>query len=136
MTNWGIAVRGICKIDGKILLMQLRRKSGHDASKWELPGGRVKRNEFFDESLIREFKEETNLDIEVVDFIKVIENDYIACKTKEEIKSLQIIMKVEAKSENIKISNEHDSYGWFTLEEIKEMALNNKLSKTATDFFI
>ena len=85
MVNWGIAVRGICNNNGKILLMKVRSKSVHDACKWELPGGKVKRNEFFDESLIREFKEETDLDVEVIDFIKVVENDYVACKTKEEV---------------------------------------------------
>lgn len=136
MVNWGIAVRGIYEKDGKILLMKVRSKSVHDACKWELPGGKVKRNEFFDESLVREFKEETDLDIEVVDFIKVVENDYTACKTKEEVKSLQLIMKVDAEDDEITISSEHDQYSWFTLEEIKNMALNNQLSKAATDVFL
>lgn len=99
-------------------------------------GGKVKRNEFFDESLIREFKEETDLDVEVIDFIKVVENDYVACKTKEKVKSLQIIMEVKAETEKIRISNEHDQYDWFTIEEIKDMALNNQLSKAATDVFL
>lgn len=136
MVNWGIAVRGICENNGKILLMKVRSKSVHDACKWELPGGKVKRNEFFDESLIREFKEETDLDVEVIDFIKVVENDYVACKTKEKVKSLQIIMEVKAEMEKIRISNEHDQYDWFTIEEIKDMALNNQLSKAATDVFL
>lgn len=136
MVNWGVAVRGICENNGKILLMKVRSKFVHDACKWELPGGKVKRNEFFDESLIREFKEETDLDVEVIDFIKVVENDYVACKTKEEVKSLQIIMEVKAETEKIRISNEHDQYDWFTIEEIKDMALNNQLSKAATDAFL
>lgn len=36
MVNWGIAVRGICENNGKILLMKVRSKSVHDACKWEL----------------------------------------------------------------------------------------------------
>ena len=33
---WGLAVRGICEVDGEILLLKVRSKSSHDAGKWEI----------------------------------------------------------------------------------------------------
>ena len=62
---WGLTVRGICEYRGRILLLKLRSISAHDAGKWEIPGGKVKRCEFFDDALRREYMEETGLEIEI-----------------------------------------------------------------------
>ena len=56
---WGLTVRGICEYDGKILLLKLRSISAHDPGKWEIPGGKVKKNEFFDDALKREYNIKT-----------------------------------------------------------------------------
>ncbi|WP_297982572.1 NUDIX domain-containing protein [uncultured Methanobrevibacter sp.] len=130
-TMWGMAVRGICEYDGKYLLLKIRSASSHDAGKWEFPGGKVKRSEFFDEALKREYLEETGLEIDLVSLYNTLQHDYVACKTGEKVKSIQIIMKVTANSDEVTISNEHDMYGWFTKEEIKEMIKNNQLTPPA-----
>lgn len=135
MVEWGLTVRGICIEDDKILLLQIRSKSVHDAQKWEIPGGKVKSNEFFDQSLIREFKEETNLDVEVTDFYTSVKKTYVACKTNQEVHSIQLIMKVTAKEDEITISSEHDNYKWFTKEEIKDLAENRLLTEPAIETF-
>jgi len=75
---WGLTARGICEYDDKILLLKVRSRSGHDAGKWEIPGGKVKRKEFFDEALKREFAEETGLEINIDSLYNVIQNDYTA----------------------------------------------------------
>ena len=130
---WGLAARGICEYDGKILLLKIRSKSIHDAGKWEIPGGKVKRKEFFDEALKREFLEETGLEINIESLYNVIQNDYTACKTNESIKSIQLIMKVTSASDKVEISSEHDEYKWFTKEEVKELLKNDLLSRAATN---
>ena len=50
---WGLTVRGICEVNGKILLLKVRSKSSHDAGKWEIPGGRGKINTADYESNLR-----------------------------------------------------------------------------------
>ena len=130
---WGLAARGICEYDGRILLLKIRSKSGHDAGKWEIPGGKVKRKEFFDEALKREFLEETGLEVNIESLYNVIQNDYTACKTNESIKSIQLIMKVTSASDTVAISEEHDEYGWFTKEEVKEMLEKDLLSRATTN---
>ena len=132
---WGLTARGICEFDDRILLLKVRSKSGHDAEKWEIPGGKVKKGEFFDEALKREFLEETGLEINIDSLYNVIQNDYTACKTNEKVKSVQLIMKVSSSTDKVQISEEHDEYGWFTYEELRELIDNEKLSKAAINSF-
>ena len=132
---WGLTTRGICEYNDKFLLLKIRSRSGHDAGKWEIPGGKVKRKEFFDEALRREFAEETGLEINIDSLYNVIQNNYTACKTNESVKSIQLIMRVTSTSDDVTISEEHDDYGWFTKEEIKELIRNEMLSKAAMRTF-
>ncbi|MEE1133668.1 MAG: NUDIX hydrolase [Methanobrevibacter sp.] len=134
-TMWGLTVRGICEHDGKVLLLKVRSRSSHDANKWEIPGGKVKKCEYFDEALKREYLEETGLEIDIKSLHNVVRNDYTACKTSEEVKSIQLIMKVTCKSDEITISREHDDYGWFSWDEIDEMIENDLLTPAAANAF-
>ncbi|MBR2558541.1 MAG: NUDIX domain-containing protein [Methanobrevibacter sp.] len=128
---WGLAVKGICEHNGKILLLKIRSKSSHDAGLWEIPGGKVKKGEFFDAALKREYKEETGLDIEVESLYNVIQRNYTACKTNEEIRSIQLIMNVSSISDEVTISEEHDDYGWFDKDEVIKMMDDGKLAVAA-----
>ena len=133
---WGLTVRGICEYNNKVLLLKLRSISAHDAGKWEIPGGKVKRCEFFDDALKREYLEETGLEIEIDSLYNAIQKNYTACKTGESIKSIQLIMKVSVKTDEVIISDEHDMYGWFTKEEIIDMIEDNQLTPPAIDAFL
>ena len=133
--KWGLTVRGICEYEDKILLLKVRSESTHDAGKWEIPGGKVKRNEFFDDALKREYLEETGLEINVESLFNVIQKDYVACKTNEKIKSVQLIMKVSASSNKIQISSEHDDYQWFEKKEIEELIHNDSLTPATINSF-
>ena len=132
---WGLTARGICEFNGKILLLKVRSCSSHDAEKWEIPGGKVKKGEFFDQALKREFMEETGLEINIDSLYNVIQNEYVACKTNEKVKSIQLIMKVSSASDEVTISAEHDEYKWFTKDELKELIDNEMLSKAAMNSF-
>ena len=132
---WGLAVRGICEYNGKYLLLKIRSKSSHDAGRWEIPGGKVKKCEFFDDALKREYLEETGPEIDVDSLLNVIRRDYTACKTNEDIKSIQLIMKVTCESDNVAISEEHDDYGWFGMDEIEEMISRDLLTPPAVEAF-
>ena len=135
MTMWGLTVRGICQFNDKYLLLKIRSRSAHDAGKWEIPGGKVKKCEFFDEALKREYLEETGLEIDIESLYNVVRNDYTACKTNEEVKSIQLIMKVTCESDEVVISEEHDEFGWFSLDEVKDMISKDMLTVPAANAF-
>lgn len=132
---WGLTVRGICEFNDKILLLKIRSKSSHDAGKWEIPGGKVKKSEFFDEALKREYVEETGLEINIESLYNIVEKKYTACKTKEQVNSIQLIMKVSCQSDEVAISDEHDDFGWFSYDEINEMIEKELLTIPAIQAF-
>jgi 8-oxo-dGTP diphosphatase len=65
--NIGVGI--IVRKGDQVLL--LRRKNVHGAGSWSTPGGHLDFNESPEVCAIREAKEETNLDIETVEFIAV-----------------------------------------------------------------
>ena len=132
---WGLTVRGICEYNDKILLLKLKSTSAHNPNKWEIPGGKVKKCEYFDQALKREYMEETGLEISIDNLYNAVQKNYTACKTGESIKSIQLIMKVSVKTDEVEISDEHAMYGWFTKEEIMDMIANNESTPPAIDAF-
>ncbi|MDO5859326.1 NUDIX domain-containing protein [Methanobrevibacter sp.] len=121
---YGLTVRGIIKNEnGEILIVKRHPKSRTDPEMWELPGGKVEKGEFFVDALIREIKEETNLDAEVGDFAEAIQNDYMHKRT------VQIIMYLKDMTGNVEISDEHTDWMWVDLEKIKTLNLSSTLKK-------
>lgn len=60
---FNIRITGILIEDNEILLVQQKLS---DKRNWSLPGGRLERGETLSQGLIREMKEETGLDVEIV----------------------------------------------------------------------
>lgn len=127
--GFGLVLRAIAKKDDKLLLLQRPSKSSHDNGRWELPGGKIKKGEFFDEGLRREVKEETGLDIKILGFFEAVEDNFTACKNHEVIKSVNVGMHSVLEDREIQLSREHRDYGWFTKEELISLADEDKLTR-------
>ena len=124
MKSYGLAVRGIIKNDSnEILIVKRHPKSRTDPEMWELPGGKVEKGEHFADALVREIKEETNLDAEVGDFCEAIQNDYSHKRT------VQLMMYLEDVRGDVKISDEHTEYMWASIEKIKTLNVSTSLKK-------
>lgn len=52
-------------------LLFLRRKNSPAKGEWWFPGGRIRKGETFRETLLREVKEETGLDVEIIRFVGI-----------------------------------------------------------------
>ena len=124
MKPYGLTVRGVIKNDAdEILIVKRHPKSRTDPEMWELPGGKVEKGEFFVDALIREIKEETDLDGEIGEFCEAVQNDYMHKRT------VQLIMYLEDISGEVKISDEHTDWMWAGLEELKHLELSSSLKK-------
>ena len=122
--DYGLTMRGIIKnSDGEILVLKRHPKSRTDPDTWELPGGKVEKGEFFDDALVREIKEETNLDVTVGDFCEAIQNDYSHKRT------VQLMMYLDCIEGSVKISEEHTEFMWASIEKIKELEISTSLKK-------
>ena len=121
---YGLTMRSVVKNKkGKILVLRRHPKSKTNPRKWELPGGKIEKCEFFDEALIREVKEESNLDVKVGDFCEAVQDDYPHKRT------VQLVMYSKDISGDVKISDEHDDWMWASVDEIKALDITSSLEK-------
>ena len=91
-----VRVAGILIEDGRILLIE---NTKNDKKYWLVPGGGVDWGESAAEALIREFKEETSLDIEVEKFLFISET--IAPDKQKHVINLYFKIKKAENSSNI-----------------------------------
>jgi len=124
MKSYGLTVRGIIKNDSdEILIVKRHPKSRTDPEMWELPGGKVEKGEHFADALVREIKEETNLDVNVGDFCEAVQNDYSHKRT------VQLMMYLDDVEGSVEISEEHTEYMWASIEKIESLELSSSLKK-------
>jgi 8-oxo-dGTP diphosphatase len=124
MKSYGLTVRGIIRNDsGEILIVKRHPKSKTDPEMWELPGGKVEKGEHFADALVREIKEETNLDVNVGDFCEAVQNDYSHKRT------VQLMMYLDDVEGSVAISEEHTEYMWASIEKIESLELSSSLKK-------
>lgn len=124
MKAYGLTVRGVIKNNnGEILIVKRHPKSKTDPEMWELPGGKVEKGEHFADALVREIKEETNLDVNVGDFCEAVQNDYMHKRT------VQLMMYLEDAEGSVKISDEHTEFMWASMEKIKTLEISTSLEK-------
>ena len=104
--KYTVNVDGIYVKNRKILL--LRRSVVPFKGYWHLVGGQVEENETLKEALKREFKEETNLNVEIGDII-----DGRIEETFDRIKII-VAFKVLSAQGEITLNSENEEYGWFS----------------------
>lgn len=67
--RYSLGVGGVVVQDGKVLF--IRRGIEPGKGRWTLPGGYVEYDEIFDEAVVREVREETGLETEVIGLVAV-----------------------------------------------------------------
>lgn len=100
-------VLGIIEKEGKYLLL----KRINPPKIWSPPGGWLDIGERPEEGLLREIKEESNLEVEVISPIHIF--------YKNRTNSLGLVYLCRYVAGQVKISFEHFSFIWKTLEEMK-----------------
>lgn len=109
--NWGIGVKAVIFENGKFLMIRRRLNDPHNPGQWDLPGGRIKPIEAPQDGLVRETKEETNLDIRAVLPLDV--QHFV----RQDGQTINLIFFLcEKLSYDIKLSEEHIEYSWVDVE--------------------
>ncbi len=118
-----IGVGGLLCLNDKFLLV--RHTYGEYKGRWIIPGGHVELGEHIDDAIIREFKEETNLD--------VCPRSVIAVRSRirnESCTDCYIVFELQYIGGNVKSDGvETDAAQFFTLDEIQKMDNVITLSK-------
>ena len=119
-----LVLRGVLEdTTGRFLLMQRSAKSKGWPGKWEFPGGKVDKGEELTAALVREWKEETGLQIVPVSCLDVFDWE---C---DKDRILYLVFRVRSKHFRVKRSLEHDDLGWFTAEEMNRLDISPALKR-------
>lgn len=70
-------VCGILIWNDKVLIGKRKLTNEHQPGKWEFPGGKMEEGETIDETIIREFKEELDIDIYPFHELRTLEEENI-----------------------------------------------------------
>ena len=129
-----IVLGGVVTRDNKILILQRHKDEDIYPNMWELPSGKRDLLEPSETSLIREVKEETDLDVKIIIPLSVF--DYQIEKTDEIRDSTQINFLVTPTSDkNVILSDEHQALAWITEEEINKYNLSETIKYTIQKAF-
>lgn len=120
---FGLSVRVFLTNDeGKILILKRSTDSKTNPGKWELPGGKVDQGESFDQALIREVYEETQLKISLDHVVGVSEQNLHL------FRAVHIIMSGKIVKGELNLSSEHEGYAWVFFENLLEYELADWLN--------
>ena len=108
-----ITVKGIVVYHRRVLLLKRARPSTNGLGYWELPGGGLEYGETPNQALIRELKEETGLQIDVV------KPAYTFTKIRSDYQTVGIGYLSITHSDKIVLSDEHTDYLWCEIEDLQ-----------------
>jgi 8-oxo-dGTP diphosphatase len=115
---FGLAVRVLLTDENdKILIIKRSTGSKTNPGKWELPGGKVDQGESFDQALIREVYEETNLKTSLDHVVGVCEQNLPL------IRAIHIVMSGKIVEGELNLSEEHEGYAWVFFKDLQDYEL-------------
>ncbi len=103
--------------DDQYLVLLRSSDSKFFPDQWDFPGGKREQKETPQEAVVREVKEETNLDVETTSILSkytYTEHDTLLDFTVHKVKML---------SNLIKLSKDHSQFTWKTKEELLKMSI-------------
>ena len=101
-----VSVEAVIQIEGALLF--LRRKNEPAKGEWWFAGGRIKKGESLEETLRREIKEETELEIKDYRLVNVYSRVF------PERHDITIVYLCKCKKGEIVLNDEHSEYGLFS----------------------
>lgn len=110
-----LTIKAVVVDDKNKVLLLKRSKKSFNPGKWDLPGGTLEKGETLKEALSREIKEETNLEVEMGEILGIAEFSKDNENFKDEKRGLRFLAYL--RGGEIKISPEHQKFGWFTWDE-------------------
>jgi 8-oxo-dGTP diphosphatase len=121
------AVKAFIVYNNKILILKesLKYQDGSNIGKYDVVGGRVKPGQRFDESLLREIKEETGLDVKIGKPFFV--NEWRPVIKGEQWQIIGTFFECSTDSDQVILSEDHDDFQWIDPSEYKQYNLIDNL---------
>jgi len=114
----------------KSVLLIKRSHDDHWPNIWEFPRGGVRPKEKILQGLKREVREETGLDIDVIEYIDKYE--YLADKGRRKSTQYNYLCKMIDQKQKVKLSKEHEEYKWTQSFGQVELLIPAEMKKTVS----
>ena len=124
-----VGVGAVIICNGKILLE--KRKGEPGRGKWTIPGGLVELGESAEQTVIREVREETNLEVEKPELIDVVNNISLGENGKIKYHFVIVDYFVKLKGGTLKAADDAAELRWVTFDDVE----NYDLTKSFREFF-
>ena len=111
-----VSVKGICFIDNKVVLLKNER------DEWDLPGGKLKRNEDIQECLQREIEEELNI---VVQVDKLLDVPKLTIMNTIDVLVMVFLCSTDCSMQQLKISAENFGVDCFDAVEVDALKIES-----------
>ncbi len=115
---------------GQVLLLK-RARSKRNGGRWEVPGGSLRYGESPRRGALRELREETGFRLTPLDLRPVDTFGVVYPEMRVEFIIPLYTAVVDNGVDPVIRPEEHDDWGWFTIEQIKEMELRDETMKGA-----
>jgi len=116
-----VAVGALVMDKGMVVLgKHVPERKGFWQGKWICPGGRLERGETIQEGVLREVKEETALDVELVDFLFAFDRIFVENGVKNHVIYIDYLAKV--KDGTLKAGSDLGVAKWFGKADLAGIA--------------
>ena len=122
-----VATKAFITHNGKVLVLRESSKyeDGTNTNKYDVAGGRMEPGQKFDDSLLREVREETGLTVTIGKPFFV--SEWRPTVRGERWQIVGIFFICEAQSDQVTLSDDHDDYKWIDPREYKNSGLIENL---------
>lgn len=128
--DFNVGLKAFIEKDGKLLVLK------EDKGKWELPGGRIEKNELnksLDKILLRETEEELGEDFQLT--VDGIFRTWIRKPDDTDFYLFLVGFKCEYIEGEITLSSEHEDFRWIDKEEIEQLEFVNTYQEAVEQYF-
>ena len=114
----------------KYLFIRRSSASSVNAGRWDLPGGKMDAGETLEKALRSEVREETNLEIDLIDVAGT--GTFETSQKRVAI----LIMECEVNSAHVILNIEHTDYLWLEPSEILQMDVSDHLKQFISEYLL
>ena len=114
--------------EGKILLTLRGKQAQNQVGKWECPGGAVEFNETLKDTILREVKEELDIEIEIIELLGIA--DDILPFEKQHWVAPSFLCKIKKGTPKNLEPHKCEKIEWFTLNEARKLDLSIATQQT------
>jgi ADP-ribose pyrophosphatase YjhB (NUDIX family) len=123
-----VSIRSLCFYNGKILLEKAINEEG-EANYYSFIGGELEFGEVMDDRLIKEYQEETNVEVISLKYLFCVENHFYY--NNQLIHSLEHYYSVKISSDEVKSREPYIKQVWLPLDELEKYDIRPKVVKEA-----